>query len=116
MIIAIKYKMKMPIYTGMYGKIERSLDPKAKFIDITTGKKIDVKSFASNPIGADGKPITSPKKGAFKVENAMKNITKEFDKNSNDIVVIDQSNLKLEHIKELEAAIKQSGLEKKIIW
>lgn len=65
---------------------------------------------------ADGKPITSPKKGAFKVENAMKNITKEFDKNGNDIVVIDKSNLKLEHIKELEAAIKQSGLEKKIIW
>ncbi|MBA4538154.1 hypothetical protein H1Z61_13670 [Bacillus aquiflavi] len=101
---------------GEFGKLERSLDPKAEFIDTTTGKKIDVKSFESNPIGADGKPITSPRKGAFKVENAMKNIIKEFEKNGNDIVVVDKTNLKLEHIKELEGAIKQSGLENKIIW
>ncbi|PAD66192.1 hypothetical protein CHH83_25235 [Bacillus sp. 7586-K] len=101
---------------GKFGRIERSLDPKAEFIDITNGKKIDVKSFESYPIGSDGKPITSPRKGAFKVENAMKNIIKEFDKNGNDIVVIDKSKLELKHIKELEEAIKQAGLDNKIIW
>ncbi|WP_238904588.1 hypothetical protein [Clostridium sp. YIM B02506] len=101
---------------GKLGKIERSSDPKAEFIDTVTGKKIDVKSFESYPMGADGTPITSPRKGAFKVENAMKNIMKEFQKNGNDIVIIDKSNLTVDHIKELEGAIKESGLENKIIW
>src|SRR5699024_4632567 len=72
---------------GKIGKIERSSDPKTEFIDTTTGDKIDIKSFESNPIGADGRPITSTKKGAFKVENAMKNIRKEFERNDNNMVV-----------------------------
>ncbi|QAA30531.1 hypothetical protein C1I91_01985 [Clostridium manihotivorum] len=101
---------------GTLGRIERSLDPKAEFIDITTGKKIDVKSFESYPIGGDGKPITSAKKGAFKVENAIKNIVKEFEKNGNDIVVINKTKLTLQHIKELEEAIEKLGLKNKIIW
>lgn len=42
-------------------------------------------------MGKDGIPITSPRKGAFKVENAMKNIMKEFQKNGNDIVITDKS-------------------------
>lgn len=46
----------------------------------------------------------------------MKNIIKEFEKNGNDRVIIYKTNLKLEHIKEIEEAIKQSELENKIIW
>ncbi len=81
-----------------------------------TGKKYDVKSFESTPIGSDGVPITSPKKGAFKVENTMKNVVKEFEKNGNDIVIIDKSKLVPEHVNDLRNAIEQAGLTDKIIW
>ena len=101
---------------GTIGNLQRSADPKAEFIDSVTGKKYDVKSFQSYPIGADGNPITSPRKGAFKVENAMKNITKEFEKNGNDFVIIDTSKLKQEHIEQLKNAIDQAGISDKIIW
>ena len=35
----------------------------------------------------------------------MKNIIKEFEKNGNDIVIIDKSKLTLEHINQLKEAI-----------
>ncbi len=101
---------------GIIGKLERSPDPRAEFIDSLTGKKYDVKSFESTPMGKDGIPITSPRKGAFKVENAMKNIMKEFQKNGNDIVIIDKSKLTQDHINELMNAINEAGIEDKIIW
>ena len=101
---------------GIISRLERSSDPKAEFIDISNGKKYDVKSFESNPIGANGIPITSPRKGAFKVENAMKNIIKEFEKNGNDIVIIDKSKLTLEHINQLKEAINKAEIANKIIW
>jgi hypothetical protein len=101
---------------GIIGQLERSADPKAEFIDSITGKKYDVKSFESTPIGSDGVPITSPRKGAFKVENAMKNIVKEFERNGNDIVIIDKSKLLPEHVNELTNAIEGAGLSDKIIW
>ncbi len=101
---------------GIISRLERSSDPKAEFIDISNGKKYDVKSFESNPIGANGIPITSPRKGAFKVENDMKNIIKEFEKNGNDIVIIDKSKLTLEHINQLKEAINKAEIANKIIW
>ena len=67
-------------------------------------------------MGKDGIPITSPRKGAFKVENAMKNIMKEFQKNGNDIIIIDKSKLTQDHINELMNAINEAGIENKIIW
>lgn len=101
---------------GIIGQLERSADPKAEFIDSLTGKKYDVKSFESTPIGSDGVPITSPRKGAFKVENAIKNVVKEFEKNGNDVVIIDKSKLIPEHVNELRNAIEEAGLTDKIIW
>ena len=101
---------------GIIGQLERSADPKSEFIDSLTGKKYDVKSFESTPIGSDGVPITSPRKGAFKVENAMKNVVKEFEKNGNDLVIIDKSKLMPEHVNELRNAIEEAGLTDKIIW
>lgn len=101
---------------GIIGQLERSPDPKAEFIDSITGKKYDVKSFESTPMGSDGVPITSPRKGAFKAENAMKNIVKEFERNGNDIVIIDKSKLLPEHVNELTNAIEGAGLSDKIIW
>ncbi len=67
-------------------------------------------------MGSDGVPITSPRKGAFKAENAMKNIVKEFERNGNDIVIIDKSKLLSEHVNELTNAIEGAGLSDKIIW
>lgn len=101
---------------GIIRQLERSPDPKAEFIDSITGKKYDVKSFESTPMGSDGVPITSPRKGAFKAENAMKNIVKEFERNGNDIVIIDKSKLLPEHVNELTNAIEGAGLSDKIIW
>lgn len=53
---------------GGLGRIVRDsqADKGAEFIDETTGLKWDVKSFESYPNGH-----TSPKKGAFTVENDM---------------------------------------------
>ena len=101
---------------GIIGHLERSAAPEAEFIDLTTGKKYDVKSFESTPIGADGLPITSPRKGAFKVQNAMKNIMKEFNKNGNDFVIIDTSKLIPNHINDLKKEIDKAGISDKIIW
>ena len=67
-------------------------------------------------MGKDGIPITSPRKGEFKVVNAMKNIMKEFQKNGNDIVITDKSKLTQDHINELMNAINEAGIENKIIW
>ena len=101
---------------GVIGYLERSEEPKADFIDSLTGKKYDIKSFESIPIGADGTPITSPRKGAFKIDRAMKNIMKEFQSNGNDFVIIDKSKLTQIHINELEKEIKKAGVVEKIIW
>jgi len=96
---------------GDLGKIIR--DPKAdkgaEFIDTVTGKKWDVKSFESYPHGH-----TSPKKGAFTVDNAMKKIKKEFERGHN--VIIDDRNLTPEHTKQLKEAIQKEGISDKIIW
>lgn len=74
------------------------------------------RSGRSQQDGSDGVPITSPRKGAFKVENAMKNVVKEFEKNGNDIVIIDKLKLIPEHVNELRNAIDEAGLTNKIIW
>lgn len=46
----------------------------------------------------------------------MKNVVKEFEKNGNDLVIIDKSKLMPEHVNELRNAIEEAGLTDKIIW
>ncbi|MBA4550775.1 pre-toxin TG domain-containing protein [Thermoactinomyces vulgaris] len=96
---------------GKLGKIIRDpqSDGGAEFIDTTTGIKWDIKSFVSYPNGH-----TSPRKGAFTVEKAMKKINAEFRRGHN--VIIDKRDLIPQHVKELEDAIKKNGVEDRIIW
>ncbi|RRN68500.1 hypothetical protein EI200_19415 [Peribacillus simplex] len=96
---------------GKLGRIIRDpqADGGAEFIDTTNGVKWDVKSFQSYPNGH-----TSPKKGAFTVNNGMKGINKELDKNYN--VIVDTRKLIPEHIDQLKEAIKEAGIADRIIW
>ncbi|MGW9529304.1 hypothetical protein ACWHAM_16475 [Paenibacillus terrae] len=96
---------------GKLGKIVR--DPQgnggAEFIDTTNNAKWDVKSFVSYPNGH-----TSPKKGAFTVNNGMKAINKELDKNYN--VIVDKRDMIPEHVEQLKEAIEKAGISDRIIW
>lgn len=96
---------------GKLGKIVR--DPQgnggAEFIDTTNNIKWNVKSFLSYPNGH-----TSPKKGAFTVNNAMKAINRELDKNYN--IIVDKRDMILEHVEQLKEAIEKSGISDRIIW
>ena len=96
---------------GELGKIVRDTQANkgAEFIDETTGLKWDVKSFESYPNGH-----TSPKKGAFTVDNAMKKINTEISNGHN--VIIDTRNLISDHINQLQQAIDAAGLGDNIIW
>ncbi|MCM3793778.1 T7SS effector LXG polymorphic toxin [Priestia megaterium] len=96
---------------GDLGRIirDQKADKGAEFIDTVTEKKWDVKSFESYPNGH-----TSPKKGAFTVDNAMKKIKKEFERGHN--VILDDRNLTPEHTKQLKEAIQKEGISDKIIW
>ncbi|EIT84450.1 hypothetical protein A374_15032 [Fictibacillus macauensis ZFHKF-1] len=96
---------------GDLGRIirDQKADKGAEFIDTVTEKKGDVKSFESYPNGH-----TSPKKGAFTVDNAMKKIKKEFERGHN--VILDDRNLTPEHTKQLKEAIQKEGISDKIIW
>ncbi|MEK5439951.1 hypothetical protein [Paenibacillus sp. FSL R5-0923] len=96
---------------GKLGKIVR--DPQgnggAEFIDTTNNVKWDVKSFVSYPNGH-----TSPKKGAFTVNNGMKAINKELDKSYN--VILDKRDMITEHVEQLKEAIEKAGISDRIIW
>ena len=96
---------------GDLGFIIRDLQENggAEFIDLTTGKKWDVKSFESYPHGH-----TSPRKGAFTVANAMKKINSEISRGHN--VILDVRELVDEHVIELKKAITEVGLSDKVIW
>ncbi|WIY63169.1 hypothetical protein [Bacillus arachidis] len=96
---------------GDLGKIVRDPNPKggAEFIDTVTGKKYDVKSFESYPNGH-----TSPKKGAFTVERALKNMQKEFDKGYN--VIVNTNNLIPQHKLDLIKVLKEKGLFDRVIF
>ncbi|WMT42052.1 hypothetical protein RE628_06340 [Paenibacillus sp. D2_2] len=96
---------------GKLGNIVR--DPQgnggAEFIDTANNVKWDVKSFVSYPNGH-----TSPKKGAFTVNNGMKAINKELDKNYN--VIVDKRDMIPEHVEQLKEAIEKAGISDRIIW
>ncbi|MEY8347167.1 hypothetical protein AALF16_02440 [Bacillus cereus] len=96
---------------GDLGQIVRDPNPKggAEFIDTVTGKKYDVKSFESYPNGH-----TSPKKGAFTVERALKNMQKEFDKGYN--VIVNTNNLIPQHKLDLIKVLKEKGLFDRVIF
>ena len=96
---------------GDLGHIVRDkvADGGAEFIDTVTGKKYDVKSFVSYPNGH-----TSPKKGAFTVDRAMKNIMKELDRGHD--LIINTTNLTSEHRAMLINELKNKGLIDKIIF
>ncbi|WP_432665101.1 contractile injection system protein, VgrG/Pvc8 family [Wukongibacter baidiensis] len=101
---------------GDLGRIIRDtqIDKGAEFIDETTGIKWDVKSFESYPMGRNGKPITSPRKGAFTIQRGIKKIQKEFKSGNN--VIIDTRKLVPEHIEQLKKAIDEAGIADRIIW
>ena len=96
---------------GKLGKIVR--DPQgnggAEFIDTTNNVKWDVKSFVSYPNGH-----TSPKKGAFTVNNGMKAINKELDKTYN--VIVDKRDMIPEHVEQLREAIEKAWISDRILW
>lgn len=96
---------------GDLGRIVRDSNPNggAEFIDQNTGTKWDVKGFQSYPGGH-----TSPSKGAFSIENAMRTINKELNKNYN--VIIDTRGLVDEHVLILKEAIEKAGLKERIMW
>lgn len=79
-------------------------------------KLYDIKSFESAPLDKFGNPIKSVNGGAFDVNNAMKNIMKEFNKNGVDYVIINTKNMFQHHINELKEQIKLKGLTNRIIW
>jgi hypothetical protein len=74
----------------------------------------DIKSFESYPIGGDGKPIISPRKGAFNINTVMVKINKKFGNGHN--VIIDVRKLVPEHIEQLKEALREAGALDKIIW
>ncbi|GGF84092.1 hypothetical protein [Paenibacillus aceti] len=96
---------------GKLGKIVR--DPQGnggvEFIDTTNKVKWDVKSFVSYPNGH-----TSPKKGAFTVNNGMKAIYKELDETYN--VIVDKRDMIPEHVEQLREAMEKAGISGGIIW
>ena len=93
---------------------DQQINKGSEFIDTTTGVKWDVKSFESYPMGRNGIPITKIKKGAFSVDKGMEKIYGEFDKGNN--VIIDARLLISKHIEQLKEAIKEAGIEERIIW
>ena len=58
------------------------------FYDVIMLKLYDIKSFESFPLDNFGNPITSVSGGAFEVNNAMKDIMREFNKNKVDYVIV----------------------------
>ena len=96
---------------GDLGHIVRDTqaDKGAEFIDQVTGKYWDIKSFESYPNG-----ITSPRKGAFTVENAMKKILREIGNGHK--VIVDTRNLIAEHVAQLQQAIDAAGISGEILW
>lgn len=96
---------------GDLGHIIRdpAIENNAEFIDTVTGKKYDVKSFQSYPNGH-----TSPKKGAFTVDKAMKNIKKEFNKGYD--VIINTTDLMPEHVELLTNELKKQGMIDRILF
>lgn len=81
----------------------------ADYIDTSTNKKYDIKSFRSYPNGQ-----TAPRKGAFKLQNATANVTKEIKKGY--YVIIGTVGLTNEHLFELKAALKEMGYSEYILW
>ena len=72
-------------------------------------KKYDIKSFRSYPNGQ-----TAPRKGAFKLQNATADVTKEIKKGY--YVIIDTVGLTNEHLFELKAALEEMGYSEYILW
>ena len=93
---------------GRLKNIIRDPSGKAEFIeDFGNGEKWDVKSFNSN---------YAPRKGGFKLENAMKRIIEEiFEDGEN--VIVDTTNMSPQHISELiNEIISQNLTDHVIFW
>ena len=89
---------------------------KGDFYDDIMLKLYDIKSFESFPLDNLGKPITNVNGGAFDVNKAMRNIIKEFDKNSVDYVIINTKKMNQLHINQLKQQIELKGLLERVIW
>ena len=82
---------------GFLNRIKRDPTGKAEFID-ENGQAWDVKSFNSN---------FKPSKGGYRLDKAMNTINKSLSENEN--VILDTSNMHLEHINELTDALTAQG-------
>lgn len=89
---------------GSLSGIKRDPSGAAEFID-SDGTKWDIKGFNSD---------FPPKKGGFRLDKALTQIEKEFDKGEN--VILDTTKMSRQHIEELRKAIEEKNMGDKILW
>ena len=85
------------------GPITRDPSGKAEFID-ANGQAWDVKSFNSN---------YKPKQGGFTLPSAMRSINKSL--SEGEFVILDTTNLNIQHLSDLLEELKRQNLMDKII-
>ncbi|MCM1006333.1 MAG: HINT domain-containing protein [Ruminococcus flavefaciens] len=89
---------------GRLDKIVRDPTGKAEFIDYS-GQKWDIKSFNSN---------YPARKGGFALNKAMESINGEL--NAGENVIVDTTNMSVEHIEALRNAVDTNGLTDNVIF
>lgn len=89
---------------GRLDKIVRDPTGKAEFID-SSGQKWDIKSFNSN---------YPARKGGFTLNKAMESINGEL--NAGENVIVDTTNMSVEHINALQNAVDTNGLTDNVIF
>ena len=89
---------------GRLDKIVRDPTGKAEFVD-SSGQKWDIKSFNSN---------YPARKGGFTLNKAMENINGEL--NAGENVIVDTTNMSVEHIDALQNAVDTKGLTDNVIF
>lgn len=86
---------------GLDGPVERSVDPKADFVD-ANGQKWDVKTYNSNY------------RNGFELETAMKTLRSELGKGEN--VIYDTKDMSAADIESLRNAVDDAGLSQNVRW
>ncbi len=89
---------------GRLDKIVRDPTGKAEFVD-SSGQKWDIKSFNSN---------YPARKGGFTLNKAMESINGEL--NAGENVIVDTTNMSVEHIDALQNAVDTNGLTDNVIF
>jgi len=89
---------------GRLDEIVRDPTGKAEFID-SSGQKWDIKSFNSN---------YPARKGGFTLNKAMESINREL--NTGENVIVDTTNMSVDHINALQNAVDTNGLTDNVIF